>query len=267
MNLQLRVSFVVLVLLIGCSSHEELQPPDNPFDPGNPDYVSPNVDIISGPTEGEIIDATTVTFEWQGNELVTEYSYKLDNNAWSDWFDATSIDLEYLDEGQHSFSVNGRYESLTEDDTPPAVTFSVDAVQGPGLRVYPLFNEVSVGSTFDVYVYAEDVEGVVFAEIQVSYNPTVIAFSQYENGGLLGNTSDNTILIVEDNLGVLDISMATNFIDHSGISGTGALVMLSLTGTAQGSSELVISGVSTFLDFWNNDIPIVDIENGVVVSN
>ncbi len=267
MKFKLEVSFVVLVLLIGCSSHEELQPPDNPFDPGNPDYVSPNVDITNGPCEGEIVETTTVAFEWQGNELVTEYSYKLDDNAWSEWSDATSIDLEYLDEGQHRFSVNGRYESLTEDDTPAAVTFSVDAVQGPGLRVYPLFSEVSVGSSFDVYVYAEEVEGVVFAEIQVSYDPTIIAFSQHETGDMLGDVSDNSILIVEDNLGVLDISLATNFIDQAGISGTGALVNLTFTGNAQGFSELVISGGSTFLDFWNSDIPIVDTENGVVVSN
>ena len=266
MNLQLRVSFVVLVLLIGCSSHEELHQPDNPFDPGNQDYVSPNVEIVIGPSEGEIVNTTAVSFVWEGNELVTEYSHKLDDNAWSEWSSATSVNLEYLDEGQHSFSVNARYESLTEDDTPEAVAFTVDAVHGPGLRMYPLFGEVSVGSSFDVHLYAEEVEGVVFAEIQVSYDPSIIAFSHHENGDMLGDASNNSILIVEDNQGVLDISLATNFIDQAGISGTGALVHLSFNGIAQGDSELIISGGSTFLDFWNNDILIVDTEHGLVVS-
>ena len=267
MKLPLRVSFVVLVILIGCSSHEELPPPDNPLDPGNQDYVSPNVEIMIGPSEGETVNTTAVSFAWEGNELVTEYSYKLDDNAWSEWSDATAVNLEYLDEGQHIFSVNARYESLTEDDTPEAVTFTVDAVQGPGLRVYPLFSEVSPGSTVDLYLYAEEVESLVFAEIQVSYDTTIIAFVQHENGDMLGEAHDNSILIVEDNPGVLDISLATNFVDQAGISGTGALANLSFTGTTQGSSELVISDGSTFLDFWNNDIPIVDTENGLVVSN
>ncbi|MBT7579063.1 MAG: hypothetical protein HN633_09870, partial [Candidatus Marinimicrobia bacterium] len=62
------IILLAVALVLGCSSHEELPPPDNPFDPGNPDYVSPSVEIIVGPSENEIVDVTTVTFEWQGNE-------------------------------------------------------------------------------------------------------------------------------------------------------------------------------------------------------
>ncbi|MBT7577237.1 MAG: hypothetical protein HN633_00515, partial [Candidatus Marinimicrobia bacterium] len=60
-----------LTLIMGCSSHDELPPPDNPFDPGNPDYVSPNLTIISGPALGEIIDNPFVTLVWEGNESAT----------------------------------------------------------------------------------------------------------------------------------------------------------------------------------------------------
>ena len=53
-------TLIVSALLMGCSSHEELPPPDNPFDPGNPDYISPAAVIVSGPGEGEVVSTTEV---------------------------------------------------------------------------------------------------------------------------------------------------------------------------------------------------------------
>ena len=83
---------------------------------------------------------------------------------------------------------------------------------------------------------------------------------------MLGDPSDNSILIVEDNMGVLDITLATNYTDQSGVSGTGSLVKLTFSAAnAQGSTDLTVSGGSAFLDFGNNDITIADIENGLVV--
>ena len=264
MNFRLH-HLLLLIFLLSCDQNPVF---DNPYDEeNNPNYIPPETIITTETIDGTTLDTSGVTIAWEGNELVIEYCYKLDDDAWSVWSAATSVDLDYLDEGQHSFRVKGRYVSLAEDDTPAEVDFEVDAVQGPGLRVYPLLTETSINNSFDVYLYAEEVEGVVFAEIQMSYDPTIVVLIGHEAGNMLGNPSDNSILIVEDNPGVLDISLATNFVDQAGISGTGALANLSFTGTTQGSSELVISDGSTFLDFWNNDIPIVDTENGLVVSN
>lgn len=263
MNFRLH-HLLFLIFLLSCDQNPVF---DNPYDEeNNPNYIPPETIITSEYIDSAILDTSGVTIAWEGNELVIEYCYKLDDNAWSEWSTTTSVDLEYLDEGQHSFRVKGRYESLAEDDTPAEVDFEVDAVQGPGLRVYPLLTETSINSYFDVYLYAEEVEGVVFAEIQMSYDPAIVVFSGHEAGDMLGNPSDNSILIVEDDLGVLDITLATNFTDQGGVSGTGALVKLTFTtANAQGSTELAVSGSSAFLDFGNNDIVINDTENGLVV--
>ena len=263
MNFRLH-HLLFLIFLFSCDQNPVF---DNPYDEeNNPNYIPPETIITSESINGTILDTSGVTVAWEGNELVIEYSYKLDDNAWSEWSAATSVTLDYLDEGQHSFRVKGRYESLAEDDTPAELDFEVDAVQGPGLRVYPLLTEISINSSFDVYLYAEEVAGVVFAEIQMSYDPAIVVFSGYEAGNMLGDPSDNSILIVEDNMGVLDITLATNYTDQSGVSGTGSLVKLTFSAAnAQGSTDLTVSGGSAFLDFGNNDITIADIENGLVV--
>ena len=42
---------------------------------------------------------------WEGNELVSDFRYKIDSFNWSDWIEETSVLLEFLDEGNHSCPV------------------------------------------------------------------------------------------------------------------------------------------------------------------
>ena len=104
--------FILLLgIIVFWSCEEIVVDQDNPLDPGNPDYESPFVNIISGPSGGEVIDEPQVTFEWEGNELVTEYRQKFDEQAWGDWSNQTSVVLQYLDEGDYSFAIQSRYAS------------------------------------------------------------------------------------------------------------------------------------------------------------
>ena len=84
---------------------------DNPLDDDNPDYIPPSISFTSGPSEGQTIADSDITFSWEGNELVTEYRQKFNEQAWGDWSDQTSVVLQYLDEGDYRFAIQGRYES------------------------------------------------------------------------------------------------------------------------------------------------------------
>jgi len=75
------ILFAVL-LLFACESGEEFTP-ENPLDPNNPDYVAPEVTILS-PTEGAVIEESSIIFSWMGNETDMLYRYRLDS-VWSDW--------------------------------------------------------------------------------------------------------------------------------------------------------------------------------------
>ena len=77
--------FILLLgIIVFWSCEEIVVDQENPLDPGNPDYDSPIVNIISGPGEGEVIDEPQVTFEWEGNELVDFYRYRFNANDWTD---------------------------------------------------------------------------------------------------------------------------------------------------------------------------------------
>ena len=58
-----------------------------------------NINIISGPEEGVVIDQPSVTFNWIGsNKLVREFSYRLaphpEYQEWSQWSSDVSASFE-----------------------------------------------------------------------------------------------------------------------------------------------------------------------------
>ena len=259
-----KILTILFLLIVSCSDEGVIA--NNPLDPEGDNFVEPDTSITTENLDGSIINTSYVNIGCSGNELVSEYSYNLDNLGWSDWFSDSNLTLSYLDEGMHNFKIKGRYPSGQEDESPAEINFEVDAVDGPGLRLYPLKKEADIGSSFDVYIYAEEVQSVVFAEIQLSYDSDHLTFMSSEVGDIVSGSNDNSILIVDDSSGIIDISLASDFIDESGVDGTGAFVKLTFTLNSAGESYLSISEGSSFLSFDNQNISVVDIANGVVVS-
>ena len=260
MNSKVQIILFVLILF-SCKQNPVF---DNPYDEdNNPDYETPETSIINNSIDGTTVETSIVTIEWEGNEFVSEYSYKYDESEWSEWTSTTSYDLEYLDEGGHSFSVKGRYINLVEDETPATVLFTVDAVKGPGLRIFPLYIEVENDDSFELYLYGEDLAEVVFAEIHIGYDQSIISLIKVGKGDLLSN-DDDSILIVDQDDGEVSINIASNFTNQDGLNGTGALVKLTFNIVLIGNSEVSINTNSTFLNIDNLIIPIIDTANGIV---
>ena len=247
----------LVLLLFSC---DEIQ--ENLLDPENPNYTPPETFLTMEALEGAVLDTSTVTITWSGNDLVVEYAYSL-NGDWSEWSSATSVTLNYLDEGDYTFSVKGRYDSGDEDTTPATVNFSVDMVQGPALRVYTLLTEMSLNSTADVYIYAEDVEDMVVTMFKVKYDADILSLSPeaVSRGELLAGIEEVMFFTKEISEGVFGINFSA--LSYGGVTGTGSLVKLPFTANEIGSTTIEILNPE-FRDLSGSIITVEGSANGMV---
>ena len=239
---------------------------DNPLDPDNPEFVEPETTILTGPAEGDTVNNSSVTFTWEGNEQAAEYSYSLNNSPWSNWITERSITLNYLDEGDYFFQVKSRYASEDEDTTPAQINFTVDAVHGPALRIFPLLTKTSVSQSTLVEVYMEEVENVMASEFSISYNPLLVTVESITKGNLLENFDGQSVLIYEIQTDgtsasiVFGIGVAIG--DDPGLTGSGSIAIIEFMPVSIGEFDIDISSESTLRDNNNLEIQVEQIVNG-----
>ena len=254
MRSRLTAVISLVLLLFSCDKIQE-----NPLDPEGSDYTPPETFLAMEALEGAVLDTSTVTITWSGNDLVVEYAYSL-NGDWSGWSADTSVTLNYLDEGDYTFSVKGRYDSGDEDTTPDTVSFSVNMVGENGIRVFPLLTEMSTSA--DVYIYAEDVDGLVFFSFQIQFNSDSLSIDVEDivRGSLISGIAEYAFLPKEISAGLIEVSFTA--LGSAGVSGTGALVNLPFSAT--GSSTLQI--INPQYGYINGNIePVTETANGLVV--
>lgn len=231
------------------------------------DYSRPTTLIIS-PSNGAVINSTTAEISWQ-LETGAECSYNFNNNGWSDWRLGPFVSFNYLDEGTYTFFIKSRFDPLIEEENPVSITFEVDALQGPGLRIFPLLYDVSIGDisvqkNIEISVYAEDIDRVVFGEITISVNKYRLEYIGYEKGSMLSSIADDIIIFVDNIVGSsedeIKFTFATDFISQAGISGTGELIKYKfrLIGSSDiwnsFGSEVKIKDSSSLRNFSNDEI-------------
>ena len=230
-------------------------------------------DPISGSPETLIqnafLDKSTISLSWEGNEFASDFSYRLEpldyakivgiDTAWSEWSIDTSVTLTYLDEGSYNFYVKSRLNLDTEEDIPGMVSFTIDAVTGPALRMYPLYQAVSPGSSCDIYLYIEEVEDLAGMELDISYNTAVISGIEITKGDLLANASA-FFTDPEYSDGVMRIIASPE--NFTWLNGDGAVAKLSFTVT--GSDTLSFLQSSVFKDSDNHTINILQRVGGII---
>ena len=200
------ILFAVL-LLFACESGEEFTP-ENPLDPDNPDYVPPEVTILS-PAEGAVVEESSIIFSWMGIETGMLYRYRLDS-VWSDWDLSETITIDYIDEGEHGFAVQSSY--VTGDtSTVESIAFTVDAVEGPALMFYPRRQVASQGSSVQFQILAEEVYNVAGAEFTILFDPTELQINSAAAGTAFGDYGE--VIFIDDidnSSGSLTISTAAS---------------------------------------------------------
>ena len=257
--------FIIFILLFW-SCDEVVIEQDNPLDPGNPEFDPPTVTFISGPDDGETITTSDVTFVWDGNDLITEYRTKYNNDSWAEWSNQTSVTFQYLDEGSYSFSIQGRY-STGDTSAVIANNFYVDAVQGPALMFYPRARFSNVGWNVTFQILAEEVTSLTAAQFNVTFDPDKLEIISVIQGSLLQLSGESIFNVEFDNeTGSLSVITAALGGDLPSADGTGALLELVLAIKATGTSILEFDGTELFRDPDNNDITILEKVDGMVVA-
>ena len=254
------------------------------FDPnsGVPDITGLEHDC--GETE---CSSPSVTLSWEGNEFASDYSYRLElseddvNNYpfevdtyknWSNWSTETSVTLTYLDEGIYDFYVKSRFNLETEQGVATYITFEIDAIAGAALRMYPLrqTGNTSENATFDIYLFAEEIDPVIGLNVVLLYDP-LLTYTSYAIGYLFSNYElvyDEEAFVFEQvsEDGIIQFSCV---VAGTGISGSGSLVKLTFSHNlhALGNTTIEIEGDSgdTFIqDAEDNYIPLGTPVNGII---
>ena len=257
---------------MGCDEGPQF---DNPLDSdNNENYVAPET-IILTEIDGMTFDTSYVQVVISGNELVSEYSYTLDSLVWSDWSADDTLDFNYLEEGEYTLHVKSRYISGEEDTEPVSASFTIDAVQGPGLRIFPIYSEFDAGESIEsVQLYLETVENVSFGEIVLNLKSNASCNSNFiaSKGSLLTTHNGETVLIseeFEDNVsGSVFASFKVTFgISQDGgigLSGTGSVANLQISYCGDPIEIQFDLENSQLLDYENNEIPLLDSGMGIV---
>ncbi|MFC1544445.1 cohesin domain-containing protein [Gemmatimonadota bacterium] len=227
---------VALAVLAGCEAILPTVPdlePDNPLDPDSPSFVIPETTLLSGPSEGETVNTSGVTFSWEGNAGATVFQTRFTGEDWTTWSPTKTRSLEYLEEGLYQFEVRSGYPNAGGgatyyDLTPASVNFTVDAVPASSVRLSPLLVETGISSTFDVLVVAEDVEDLMGARLELRFGPAALQCTAVEIGGFLSSNSGTVLsqTFTDNALGSIGINLAVAGASPSGVSGSGILAIV-----------------------------------------
>lgn len=268
MFLKRLVAFACLAIAAACTTTPTEPGFDNPIIPDDPNYVPPLTTIVSGPAEGEVVDGHTVTFVWSGNQSGMSFQYRLAGSAWPDWAADTTATFSLLDEGAYTFEVIGRYASGVEEENAHSRSYTIDDIHGPALWLTPRFQSVTQGGSVIVELMLEDVTNVLAVKAALTFDPTqmqVTAIEVYEdNRSLLKSTGGTVIpfVVYDNSAGTVTIEVATATGSPAGVSGTGAIGVITLTVSQAG--EIAWSGASELRDANNAGITILETAAAVV---
>ncbi|MFC1529804.1 cohesin domain-containing protein [Gemmatimonadota bacterium] len=278
---RLRSTILILMLLpaglAGCDALVNVftdlpeEPPiDNPLDPdpGNPNFVPPNTNILS-PSGGSTFSSASVNVTCQGNQGVVAFQDSLAGGSWSAWSSQTSRTIGPLDEGSHTIFVRGAYDTTVAaliDDTPASVTFTVNAVQGTSLRFSPPYIEGGLTGNIDLALVAEDVSNLMMVKAVFTFDPSVITLNSglndWSDSEFLSGNGGSVLSFYEvDNAaGRFEINLSVVEGDPAGVSGTGTLLNLTFSGAAAGLSSLTwVESETVMRDHSNQPISIVNL--------
>ena len=260
----MKYSFYVLfaVLFLSC---EEVQ-----VDDLLSDFSDENLPITTIITVDTLFESSSAIFNWTGNDYATSFSYRLDPlsyidtiqtyTSWSNWDTLNTVTFTNLDEGNYTFYIKSRY-TVDNEEVPQQKNLSVDAITGPALRMYPLYQRVAFGETFSMYVYIDDVVDLAGVELHLSYPSSNVSVNTITSGIILASAP---VFFDTINSAAGSIELIST-VDSVGYTGTGTLAEINLTaGESAGLDTLHIKDTSILRNSGNVPIDILDRVYGLI---
>lgn len=262
----------ILAFILSCISlPEEPEEPYNIYDPNNPDYISPEVILTSGPQQNETISSDQVTFRWQGNQNDMEFRYQLDEQNWSEFAARTEVTFAKLNEFAHQFNIQGRYISMAESDILE-IPFVVNAIQGPALFVHPKHQNINSGAEFSIELWADDIPGFNGFSTRIQFAPAQLMVQKVDylgadgeslllaNGGQLVTFSE-----IKNTQGYVQMDCAVVENSPHDVTGTGKVARVVFKHLQGSSSQITVTTDSYLQNSIGQSVPINNLVGGEVV--
>ena len=254
----------ILLLVILFLSCEEIQIEDLLSD-----FSTENIPVTTISTVNSTFESSSVSLNWIGNEFSKSFSYRLEPLSytdivetytnWSVWDTVNTVTFVNLDDGSYNFHIKSRF-TVENEEVSQSVNFIVDAIAGPALRIYPLYQRVSQGEIFNMYIYIEDVVDLGGLELHLS-SPSNASVSTMTAGSIFSNSSIffDTISSTDGTMEL--IATADNF---TGYTGSGVLAKLTCTALNAGLDTLHINDSSILKNSLNVPITILNRMYGLI---
>jgi hypothetical protein len=191
---------------------------------------------------------------YSGNEGAALFQYRLNDEDWSSWSEATSVTFTYLDERTYTFEVRAAYDPgdtqpTQIDPSPASVTFTVDAVGGPSLRFSPPYHEADRGTVFMLELVAEEVSDLMAVKAVLRFDPAVLTAIEVAKGSFLASTGGQQALYytVHQYAGEIEINIGTAAGSPPGVAGSGTIAVLSFRGNIRDELDISFDAAGTGL--------------------
>jgi uncharacterized repeat protein (TIGR01451 family) len=190
----------------------------------NFDEVNPDTVITGGPGNNTSVGSTTVTFTYSGYDTQTPtanliYRYSVDGGPVSAPTIATSVTLNNLSEGTHTFAVAAIDTAGNVDPTPATTTFRVD-LTAPVFVTGPTVSQVTYNSARIDWTTDDAVAGTVQVALDdgTAFDPILTYIDSrtqtghaYVVGPLRSNTAYRVRVVSGDAAGNKTTSSVANF--------------------------------------------------------
>jgi len=245
---------IPILFLVSCAPDEFVA--DNDYDPENPDYIPPIVSIVDGITIGQTVTTENLTIEYFGNLSKMLFRNRLDTSNWTGWTNNLFATLNYMDEGDHTFSLQGMFTTGDTSETI-SVPFTVDAVDGPSLMFFPRRITATQGETVTFSIIAEEVYNLAGTEFILTYDPATVSVENVLTGDIFSDMGD-IFFFYEDkpSEGKLIITSAVWGSGEPSYTGTAVIAEVSIQITQLGEIDIIFDGSELFRDPDNESIQI-----------
>jgi len=246
----------ILLFFLSC---EKLPTSENP-------YADLPIAIMM---DAPYVEGSSVDLFWESNGLATEYSYWLEPLSYpepvspylleSDWTTENTLTLNDLDDGDYNFFVKARNDQMEPADSLAlSINFTISAIEGTALRIYPIKQFVQEGESFKIYIYAENIQNgdIAGSQIELHFNPMLLEYIEdINNCG-----TDNDIFCPQLNEGRMTI---VNWNINGEFDGNTPLAHLSFNKIGNELADTIFVLSESILRNGNNeDIQIDSFYNG-----
>lgn len=250
------------LLLAACQSFIDSTITDDFTNPENPYFIDPGVTFQANFTPGDTIYTNTPAISWSGSVFDScEFRWTVDSVMFGDWSQDSSVTLPTLDEGWHLLEIRTRYVNGVEAEWNDSLTFVVDAIGGPALRLSPPYQEQFFGDevTFDLML--EEVANWSGGRLTLAWDSDRAQIMSYlvfaDTYDFLSQNNSQIVTdfdVYPDSL-VLEVGLIDDF--RYGISGSGAIARVRFQKRTAADTLQVHYGACQFRNAANQTIPIL----------